>query len=87
MTISLAAILYLTAKTLPRISDQEIAATPIIKDKWIVSYLEKVDEWIKILIEKLLRRLKIYILKLDNIVTKKINRFKKEPIKETKLPL
>lgn len=86
MTVSLAVILYLIAKTLPRVDDKEISATPIIKDQWITGYLEKIDEWIKIFMEKTLRRAKVLILKLDNIVTKKINHFKKEPAKETKLP-
>ncbi len=84
MTVSLGIILYLMARVLPRINDAEIHATPIIKDQWFVRYLEIVDEWIAYYSEKMLRRIKVWISKLDNNITKKLSRFKKENPKDIK---
>ena len=78
MTVSLAVMLYLMARVLPRINDSEVHTTPIVKDQWFVRYLEIIDEWIAYYSEKMLRRTKVWILKLDNNVTKKLSRFKKE---------
>ena len=93
--LSLGAILYLVAKTLPRIDDSAENHSKPAKNHWIMIYLEKADEWLKTQLEKILRRLKVWILKLDNYVSGKLKHFKKEiavsksftPEEETKPPL
>ena len=50
-----------------------------------MAYLEKFDEWLKIFFEKFLRRVKVWILKLDNVVSERLSRFKKEVPKDLKL--
>lgn len=85
--LCLGVILYLAAKALPRIDDRNPPPREILKTHWIVGYLEKIDEFMKARLEKILRRLKIWLLKLDNYVSGKLERFKKEALKETKLPI
>lgn len=85
IVLSLSVVLYLFARTLPRVSDElEVKNELRFKEHWFVSYLEKTDEWLKIILEKLLRRIKVWILKLDNVVSDKLGKFKKESQKDTK---
>ena len=75
--VSLGTILYLLAKTMPRVDDRE-TDIPSLKTHWIMGYLEKADQKLKFYWEKTLRRSGIVILKLDNTINKKLNRLKKE---------
>lgn len=81
--LSLAAILYLMAKALPRIGDEP---ENVAERSRVMFYMEKVDEFLKAFLEKVLRQIRIWILKFDNFIGKKLSRFKKEIPKETKLP-
>ncbi len=84
--VSLSAVVYLLARTLPRVDDSVLKKDPMeFKTHWMTGYLEKFDEWLKMFLEKFLRRLKVWILKFDNIVSEKINKFKKETPKDLKL--
>ncbi len=81
---ALAVILYLMAKALPRISDEpENSHT---EKSRAMFYVEKLDILLKTFLEKTLRQVRVWILKFDNFIGQKINRFKKEAPKETKLP-
>jgi len=82
--LSLAAILYLMAKAVPRISDEPDNG-PVNRSRVMV-YIEKLDEILKAFLEKILRQFRVWLLRLDNFISKKLNRFKKEAPKETKLP-
>ncbi len=84
--VSLSVIVYLLARTLPRIDDSAITKDPLeFRTHWLMAYLEKFDEWLKIFFEKFLRRVKVWILKLDNVVSERLSRFKKEVPKDLKL--
>ncbi len=84
--VSLSVMVYLLARTLPRIDDSVTAKElSILKTHWLMAYLEKFDEWLKIFFEKFLRRVKVWILKFDNVVSERLNRFKKEIPKDLKL--
>lgn len=86
MVVSLGVVLYLFARALPRVDDVSISSQDAkFNSNKLSVYLEKIDEWLKIVFEKFLRRVKVLLLKLDNIVSKKLNKFKKEPQKEMKL--
>lgn len=76
--LSLGAILYLVAKTLPRIDDRSENKDDTLKAHWLMSYLEKTDAWLKSQLEKILRRSKVWILKLDNYVSERLGKFKKD---------
>lgn len=75
--ISLSGVLFLIARTLPKINDRDISTsrsdTPIM-----LIYLEKMDESIRSGTEKFLRRFRVSVLKLDNFVSRKIDNYKKE---------
>lgn len=87
MVVSLGIVLYLFARALPRVDDVFISPQDAkLKTNPMSVYLEKIDGWLKIFLEKLLRRIKVLLLKLDNIVSEKLNKFKKEQQKEIKLP-
>ena len=82
--LSLAVILYLMAEVLPRISD-EPENGPGSRSR-AMHYVEKLDIILKTFSERILRQFRVWILKLDNVIGHKLNRFKKEIPKETKLP-
>lgn len=80
--VSLGVILYLVARTLPRIDDRD-AGIPTLKTHWFVVYLERFDKKFRYYLEKTLRRSGIIVLKLDNVINKKLSSLKKEGEKET----
>ena len=81
---ALAVILYLMAKALPRISDEPENSRA--EKSRAMFYVEKLDILLKTFLEKTLRQVRVWLLKFDNFIGLKINRFKKETPKETKLP-
>ena len=70
--VSLAAILYLMAKAIPRISD-EPENNPTNQSR-VMAYVEKLDEFVRAFLERILRQVRVWILKLDNFISKKLNR-------------
>ena len=85
--VSLGLILYLFARALPRLDDTDLDARPKQgMPHWFIEYLERVDEWLLSFAEKMIRRVRLSILKIDNTLSKKLQRFKREPAKETGFP-
>jgi hypothetical protein len=79
----LSAILLIGLRTLPRVSNEVFEGSHSrVKTHELMLILEKVDEVFKVFFEKFLRRLKVFILKLDNVVTRKINKYKNERLRE-----
>ncbi len=83
--LSLGFILYLAAKTLPRIDDRE-EGTSGFRTHWFVVYLERADERLKAVWEKMLRRAGVIVMKLGNSINVRLTKLKKESEKETALP-
>lgn len=83
--VALAVILYLMAKALPRISDEPENSRA--EKNQAMFYVEKLDIFLRSFLEKTLRQIRVWLLKFDNFIGQKINRFKKETPKETKLPV
>jgi len=81
--LSLGAILYIVARTLPRIEENP-GEMPIFKEHWMAKYIEKADVWFQSVLEKFLRRLRVWILKFDNYVSAKLNAFRKDEKRESK---
>lgn len=75
--ISLSGVLFLIARTLPKINDKDIS-TSRSNTPFMLIYLEKIDEHIRSGTEKFLRRFRVSVLKLDNFVSRKIDNYKKE---------
>ncbi len=80
MMLSLAALLYLIAKTLPRIDENPPKTLPL-KEHWVTRRIEKIDQRIKITSEKLLRKIEVVLLKWENKVSKKVHKLKEESAK------
>lgn len=75
--------MVIALRALPRVSNEVFAESRSrVRVHELMIALERVDDVLKILFEKFLRRLKVLIMKLDNVVTKKISKFKNERTKE-----
>ncbi len=78
LMVSLAAIIYVVVRTLPRIDD----GTPGNKnvfEKWLTSELpERFDAIFNGFLMKLLRKLKVVLLKVDNYLSGHIKKIKPE---------
>lgn len=84
MVVCLGFIVYLFGRVVPRISDADIEkAKEQSLFHWLVGYFEQVDVWLLGLFEKFLRRFHVAILKVDNVVTKKLGRFRRDADKQT----
>ncbi len=73
LTCSLGVVVFLFARALPRVSEEEVGApTDIVEKKleqWIARLpLHKIDHGINLFLEKMLRKVRIVILKVDNLV-------------------
>ena len=85
---SLALMIYLLARALPRITDElhEAVAPVSFFDRLIDRLpLERIDIVISTTLEKMLRKFKLFISKLDTVVGTHLNRVKKSsPIHKEK---
>ncbi len=76
--VSLGVIIFLVARTLPRISETETAQNPKAKANWLSSFpFEKIDVAVNAFTEKMLRKIKLILMKTDNMVSRQLNKFKK----------
>ncbi|MDD5547335.1 MAG: hypothetical protein PHN74_00295 [Candidatus Pacebacteria bacterium] len=75
---SLAVMIYLIAKTIPRVSE---LATTSEKKGFLESFFKKIpwhkiDFFLESMGEKMLRKLKVFLLRIDNVVSKRLNKFR-----------
>lgn len=74
--VSLGTVIFLAARVLPRIS--ETASTSKTKTNLFSSFpFEKVDAAVNAFLEKTLRKIKLFFLKMDNTISKLLEKFKK----------
>lgn len=85
--LALGVVLYLMARALPRVDDIETTPSKALELHWFTPILEKIDERLKRFLERLFRRLKVVILKLDNFVSARLSKVKREEPREVGLPL
>lgn len=87
IVIGLGIMIYLVARALPRIDDNDLEA-PARRagDNRLTLYLEKIDVWLKSFLEKFLRRLRLVIFKVDNALSERLKKLKGTPSKETAFP-
>jgi hypothetical protein len=75
LMISLCIVLYLMARALPRIVEEPRAEKPGFLDRWAHSQIpEKVDVALNGFLLKFLRKLKVLVLKLDNTLSKHLQK-------------
>ncbi len=84
--IALAAIVYLMAETLPRISDEEVADMKARRSTRLMGYVEKSDAALKSFSERFLRRVKVWLLQLNNFIEAKLGKLRKESGRMPTLP-
>ncbi|MEK7463063.1 MAG: hypothetical protein AAB621_01710 [Patescibacteria group bacterium] len=82
---SLAAIIYLVARTIPRIDENVVLGHP--KKSFLENFfsklpLEKIDLMFDNLLEKILRKFKIVVMKVDNTLTRRLSNFKSAIVSE-----
>lgn len=78
MMFSLGVIVFLAAAALPRISDTETTAAGRNKTNWWSSLpFEKIDVVFNSFLEKFLRRIKLFLMKLDNALTRRLGKYRK----------
>lgn len=83
---SLAVIVYLMARAVPRVRDEEIGRTHAAgRFDALLSKLplEKVDAWLNAFFEKTLRKTKVVVLKFDNLLNQYLNRVKRASGKQS----
>ena len=85
---SLAAIIYLVARTIPRIDENVVLGQS--KKSFLENFfsklpLEKIDLMLDNLLEKILRKFKIVVMKTDNALTRKLSDFKPTGLNEKDL--
>ncbi|MDE2001383.1 MAG: hypothetical protein KGI60_02315 [Patescibacteria group bacterium] len=77
---SLAVIIYLFARAIPRVGDPAFAGRDrdYVADLLDRLPLEKADAFVTMALEKLLRKLKVVVLKFDNILTRHLHGLRSE---------
>ena len=76
--LSLGTIIFLVARTLPRISETETVNVSERKaNRWSSFPFEKIDVAVNAFLEKFLRKIKLILMKTDNMVSRHLNKFKK----------
>jgi hypothetical protein len=73
--VSCGTILYLIARSLPRVSESDETSRRGVVERWVTSDLpEKFDEWINNFLVKFLRKLKVFLLRVDNTLSHRLKR-------------
>lgn len=76
--LSLSGILFLFIKSLPRLDDRIFERKKrTFSDNWYFNFFAKIDEKIFYIFEYFLRQLRVWLLKLDNKISIKLEKFKK----------
>lgn len=79
LMVSLSAVLYLMVRALPRIAEEPQTEKRSFLDRWAHSQIpEKVDEALNGFLLKFLRKLKVAVLKIDNGLSKRLEKVKPE---------
>ena len=75
----MAAIIYLVARTIPRIDENVVSGQSnksFLENFFSKLPLEKFDLMFDNLLEKILRKFKIVVMKMDNALTRRLSNFK-----------
>lgn len=84
--LALGFIVYLLGRVVPRVHESDIEkAKETSVFHWLIGYLEQIDDWLMWLFEKFLRKLRVNIMKFDNVISKRLTKFKKEQTREVGL--
>ena len=68
--VSFGGLLYLLARSLPRIDDEATLERGTVLDRWVASEMpEKLDVVLNAFLAKFFRRLRVFLLRVDNVVS------------------
>lgn len=71
-------LLYLVARTLPRLDETDPTPGPRhMLPEWVMHYLERADEKLIALFERIVRTLRVSLMKFDNALGEKMRKLKK----------
>lgn len=78
MMMSLGAIIYIFASAVPRIEDEEeISQRHGFWEKLVKKIpLDRIDNYFNLFLQKIFRRIKVFLMKMDNLVTSRLDQFK-----------
>lgn len=77
--LALGGMLFLMTRALPRVEEPDLAVRRGPLERWITSGApERIDAAMKSFLSKFLRRSKILVLRVDNILTTKLQNMQKE---------
>jgi hypothetical protein len=79
LMVSLSTVLYLVVRALPRIVEDPSSEKSGLLDRWARSQIpEKVDATLNGFLLKFLRRAKVFVMKIDNSLSKHLQKVKPE---------
>jgi len=79
LVVSAGALLYLVARTLPRLDETDPAPSPRhMLPEWVMSYLERADEKFLGFFERFVRTLRVSLMKFDNVLSERIRKLRRK---------
>ncbi|MDO8516057.1 MAG: hypothetical protein Q7S28_02285 [bacterium] len=82
--VSVGALLIIVVRSLPRIGELEVKKLGLVERLIVSEIPERVDVAINAFLFKTVRRMKVGVLKMDNTLTKHIERMKPEDVTKAK---
>jgi hypothetical protein len=78
IVVSGGVLLYLVARTLPRLDETDPTPGPrhLLPD-WVMRYLERADEELIAFFERTVRTLRVLLMKFDNVLGERMRRMKR----------
>ncbi|MBI2278962.1 MAG: hypothetical protein HYU81_02790 [Candidatus Brennerbacteria bacterium] len=77
LVVSGGALLYLVARTLPRLDETDPTPGPRhMLPEWVMHYLERADEELVVFFERVVRTLRVFLMKFDNTLGEKMRKLK-----------
>lgn len=78
LVVSGGVLLYLVARTLPRLDETDPTPGPRhMLPEWVMHYLERADEELIAFFERIVRLLRVALMKFDNTLGEKMRKLKK----------
>lgn len=78
LVVSGGILLYLVARTLPRLDETDPTPSPRhMLPEWAMYYLERADQELIAFFERVVRTLRVFLMKFDNVLGERIHKMRK----------